>query len=86
MAFKYPDCASCYFHDREPTICDECDEGDNWEPDEFEEEPEEKLAKKKVVVKPLRFVKPLLVLGGTCARVEMNPALQTECISKINVE
>lgn len=30
----YEDCASCVFRGREPAICDECDDADQWEPDE----------------------------------------------------
>lgn len=34
MAYKYPDCATCAFHDREPAICEGCDDGSEYEADE----------------------------------------------------
>lgn len=36
MAFKYPECEFCTFHDVEPGVCEECEDGSEYEP-----EPEE---------------------------------------------
>ncbi len=34
MAFKYPGCATCYFHDREPAICESCEDESEFSPDD----------------------------------------------------
>lgn len=36
MAYKFPECEDCVNHDADPTACDECYDGDNYEP--FDEE------------------------------------------------
>lgn len=38
MSAKFPFCDKCYFHDREPAICEECEAGSEYEPEEIEEE------------------------------------------------
>jgi hypothetical protein len=30
--FLFPDCQTCYFHNREPAICEDCDNGDEYQP------------------------------------------------------
>lgn len=30
--FRYPECQQCYFHHREPAICESCVAGDGFEP------------------------------------------------------
>ena len=30
--FRYPECQICYFHNREPAICEDCDNGDEYQP------------------------------------------------------
>lgn len=32
MAFRYPDCEFCANHDNDPTVCDECQDADEFEP------------------------------------------------------
>lgn len=34
MAFKCEDCPYCAFHDVEPAICDDCEDGSEFEPDD----------------------------------------------------
>lgn len=34
---KYECCEDCYFNNREPAICDDCDDGDQFEPEDMEE-------------------------------------------------
>lgn len=35
---KFPECEDCYFYQTEPAVCDECDDADQFEPnDEFED-------------------------------------------------
>lgn len=34
---RYEDCESCVFYGREPAICDECEDADQWEPDDEED-------------------------------------------------
>lgn len=29
---RFDDCESCAFYEREPAICDECEDADQWEP------------------------------------------------------
>lgn len=31
---KFEDCESCAFHKVEPSICEECEDADSWEPDD----------------------------------------------------
>ena len=31
---KYEDCESCAFYKVEPAICDECEDADQWEPED----------------------------------------------------
>lgn len=33
MAYRFEECEYCAFHEVEPGICDECDEGSEYEPD-----------------------------------------------------
>lgn len=47
MSDKYDDCASCAFGGQDHAVCDECDDGDQWEPG-FEEDSAE-LTKVKVI-------------------------------------
>ena len=37
MAFKYEECEFCAFHGVEPGICEECEDGSEYEP-EYDEE------------------------------------------------
>ena len=60
MSPKYPICHDCYFHDREPAICEGCAHGSEYEPDE-DESVREQLRRKvgmpdKVVRSPKRSV------------------------------
>lgn len=32
MSRKYPECDTCYFQDRAPAICEQCINGDEYEP------------------------------------------------------
>ena len=34
MAYKYPGCESCYFHDREPAICESCEDESEFSPND----------------------------------------------------
>jgi hypothetical protein len=34
MAFLYPECATCAHHFKHAFICEDCDDGDQFEPDE----------------------------------------------------
>lgn len=38
MAFRFPACESCYFHDYEPSICEECEDESEYEPNEDTDE------------------------------------------------
>ena len=37
MSRKYPICDECYFQNRAPEICEECDEGSEFEPNDEED-------------------------------------------------
>lgn len=42
MAFKYPECEFCAFHNVEPGICEDCEDGSEYEP-ESDDESEDSL-------------------------------------------
>lgn len=37
-AYRYEECETCANHQYDPEMCDECDEGDMWEPGDTEED------------------------------------------------
>lgn len=52
MGPRYPDCESCAFHHVEDAICDDCDDADQWEPDE---PTDEVITTTKRVIHTMRF-------------------------------
>lgn len=40
---KYEFCEDCYFHGVEPAICDECEDGDQFEPAEADDDAYDRL-------------------------------------------
>lgn len=38
MAFKYPECEFCAFHNVEPGICEDCEDGSEYEPETDDED------------------------------------------------
>jgi len=52
--FLYPECQSCYFHNREPAICENCDNGSEYDPDD---DLEDKLSARKAAV--VRFFRKI---------------------------
>jgi hypothetical protein len=52
--FLYPECESCYFHNLEPAICENCDNGDQYEPDD---DLEDKLSERKAAI--VRFFRKI---------------------------
>jgi hypothetical protein len=52
--FLYPECQSCYFHNLEPAICENCDNGSEYEPDD---DLDDKLSERKAAV--VRFFRKI---------------------------
>jgi hypothetical protein len=50
MAFKYAECGDCYFHNRHPEVCDDCEDGDQWEPEDEDEDSLEAKAQAVVLL------------------------------------
>lgn len=55
---KYEECAECYFHGVEPAMCDDCDDGDNFEPAEADDDAFDKLMQ---LARPVARVIPIRV-------------------------
>lgn len=45
--FLYPECQHCYFHNREPAICEGCENGDEYEP---ADDLDDKLSERKAAI------------------------------------
>lgn len=53
MTCRYPECDSCYFHNRAPEVCENCWNGSEYEPaeldiDEYDEKREQQVIRLKV--------------------------------------
>jgi hypothetical protein len=54
---KYDCCESCYFYYNDPGVCDFCDDGDQYEPEEGDDDVYEKLM--ALCKQPIIPIKPL---------------------------
>jgi hypothetical protein len=70
--FLFPECQSCYFHNREPAICENCDNGDEYEPDD---DLDDKLSQRKAAV--VRFFRKIQTpLPAECIPDALEPAIE----------
>lgn len=70
--FLFPECQSCYFHNREPAICENCDNGDEYEPDD---DLDDKLSQRKAAV--VRFFRKIQTpLPAECLPDALEPAIE----------
>lgn len=66
---KYEWCDECYFYGVEPAMCDECEDGDNFEPAEADDDAFDRLMQ---LEKPIKFGKVIPIRPITC-KVEEEP-------------
>jgi hypothetical protein len=72
--FLYPECQSCYFHNVEPAICENCDNGSEYEPDE---DLEDKLSERKAAI--VRFFRKIQTpLPAELIPEELEPAIEEQ--------
>ena len=66
---KYEFCDQCYFNGVEPAMCDECEDGDQFEPAEADDDAFDRLMKlsgqqlraKVIPIRALKIARPVII-------------------------